>query len=820
VTGSNRKAAKEFLSLLFNGGGAVWVDVRAIKPDANNPKRIPCRTMDQALDAIAKHEAVNVYVGVASRATGSTAPLAGGKTNLLATRALWVDVDGLPPGNDREEYLGKTLEGFRLPPSFVVDSGGGLHLYWLLEEPTSLATEEERDHLECILRGLCDVLDGDSSATDSPRILRIPGTTNYPDANKRAKGRTVVPCTMLRGDNGHQYQLEDFDDLAERGKKHHAGKGAPVELDTDWDGKLPASVGAALKQKRNKKLRAQWDATDAKGDRASELDMSVANLLAIAGVEANDIGHALRFRRERTGAKWKRAGYYELTVGNAVAWAEAEREKEKSVPKLQAIEGGKAEPPEYDGSEQGVAKWTIRKHGDDLIYHPSAGWLVWDGTRFARDSKDAHRVKMITSGAADELFQSSKAMQAAGRGREAGDIAKEAAKATRARTLRDAVSQLEYAPEGGDYQPGDLPELWVHPNGLDAAPYSFNVANGTLRLSKDEAILEPHKRSDHITRIAPHEYDPQAACPRWLAWLEEFQPDEETRRYLQKLAGQSLLAEPNKFVLAIHYGMGANGKSTFVNIVRSVIGDEYAVEASSDLLTYSGNQSRELANQVVNLPGARLAVTSEPAEGCRLNSSAVKRITSGDPMQGRWLYKEAFPFVPVCTVMMTTNHMPVISETDDGIWRRVHLIPWEVAIDPAKMDRRFHLNLVEAEGPGILRWMVEGAQAYLAEGLVLPEHLAEATEDYRQEADEVGAFLSDWCVLGDAEVLSEAGSVMHKAFLAWALDNGGDTKLANNSFAGRMKSHRLSKGKGRNRRRWIGVQLTPAAYEVLEQHRR
>ena len=134
------------------------------------------------------------------------------------------------------------------------------------------------------------------------------------------------------------------------------------------------------------------------------------------------------------------------------------------------------------------------------------------------------------------------------------------------------------------------------------------------------------------------------------------------------------------------------------------------------------------------------------------------------------------------------------------------------------MDRRFHLKLVEAEGPGILRWMVEGAQAYLAEGLVLPEHLAEATEDYRQEADEVGAFLADWCTFGD--MLSEAGSVMHKAFLAWALDNGGDTKLANNSFAERLKRHGLSKGKGRDRRRWIGVQLTPAAYEVLEQNHR
>lgn len=811
------KQASVFLQLLF---GAVqgWIDVRLMKPDTKGAKREPLATMSEALDVIAKNEAANAYVGLATRATGSKQRGAGGKENLLATRALWVDVDELPPGDRRERYLAETLPLCGIPPSFVVDSGGGLHIYWLLEEPTSLATEAERDHFECILRGLCEVLDGDRAATDSSRILRVAGTMNYPDERKRAKGRTAVPCTMLQADNGRSYQLADFEDFAERGQKLHAEKAERVVLNAGtWDGKLPASVTAAIERKRNAKLRERWQDPDEQGDRASELDQGVANYLALEGVKAESIGHALRFRRQRTDARPKHEGYYDLTVGKALAWGKAERTKEKPVPELEILEGGKAAEPEHDGSDYGVAAWTLLNHGEDLLYHPKAGWLVWDGTRFSRETKEAHRVRMITSGAADELFQSSHELQARGNTEEARTKLKQADKARQMRTLRDAVTQMEHMHRGG-HKAGNKPDTWVEPTDLDASAYLFNVSNGTLNISKDEAILKPHERSDRITRIAPFGYDAQAECPRWLKWLEEFQPDEETRRYLQKLTGQSLLGEPNKFVLAIHYGMGANGKSTFVNIVRSVIGDEYAVEAASDLLAYSGKQAGDLVRLAVNLPGARLAVTSEPAEGCCLNSAAVKRITSGDPMQGRWLYKEAFPFVPVCTVMMTTNHRPVVAESDDGIWRRLHLVPWQVTITPTKMDRRFHLKLVEAEGPGILRWMVEGAQAYLTEGLELPEQLAEATEDYREEADEVGAFLADWCTFGD--MLSEAGSVIHKAFLEWTLENGGDTKLANNSFAERLKRHGLSKGKGRDRRRWIGVQLTPAACEVLEQNHR
>jgi len=239
------------------------------------------------------------------------------------------------------------------------------------------------------------------------------------------------------------------------------------------------------------------------------------------------------------------------------------------------------------------------------------------------------------------------------------------------------------------------------------------------------------------------------------------------------------------------------------------------VEAASDLLTYSGKQAGNLERQAVNLPGARLAVTAEPAEGCRLNCTAVKRVTSGDPMLGRLLYLEAFEFVPICTVMMTTNHRPVISETDDGIWRRVAFVPWEVQVPEEKQDKEYHLKLVQDEGPGILRWMVEGAQAYIAEGLELPEQLAAATEEYRAESDHVGAFVDDWCETGDA--LMESGSVLHKGFKAWALDNGGDTTLAPNTFAERLRRCGFRKGTGRRRYTWLGIQLTEGAREKLDE---
>ena len=168
---------------------------------------------------------------------------------------------------------------------------------------------------------------------------------------------------------------------------------------------------------------------------------------------------------------------------------------------------------------------------------------------------------------------------------------------------------------------------------------------------------------------------------------------------------------------------------------------------------------------------------------------------------------------PLSTVMLTTNCRPTISGTDDGIWRRVALVPWDEVIPAEKQDRDFYRKLVKSEGPGILRWMVSGAQAFIARGLQAPPRIQAATDEYRAESDPVGAFIDEWCDLGEA--LEQPSGELHAAYLRYAEENGAD-RVAVNVFAERLKRREFRKGTGRKRYTWVGIQLSRAAIERLE----
>ncbi len=137
----------------------------------------------------------NVYVGQATRISNFTAKGAGAKDQLHSARVFWADLDFKKKGDPKR--LITALKTFPMKPSMVVNSGNGVHLYWVLDEPYDLNTEDKRTRFECILKGICDALGGDRAVTDSSRIMRVPGTTNYPNAKKRADGRVEVPAVLL-----------------------------------------------------------------------------------------------------------------------------------------------------------------------------------------------------------------------------------------------------------------------------------------------------------------------------------------------------------------------------------------------------------------------------------------------------------------------------------------------------------------------------------------------------------------------------------------------------------------------------------------------
>jgi hypothetical protein len=211
---------QRFLTLLLNGVPG-YIETRSFHPNGAPPRQTFSENIEQASTAVDRDCAagLNVYVGVGTRGDRTkpeTGRRSGGKDNLIALKALWVDRDGLTAEGAREEYE-IALERFPFPPSIRVDSGGGEHTYWCLEEPLDLSTAGLIHEVECTLRGLVDVLGADPSATDASRIMRVPGTLNLPTPEKRAVGRECAPCTLLSY-NSETYSFQDFEDFTRRGE--------------------------------------------------------------------------------------------------------------------------------------------------------------------------------------------------------------------------------------------------------------------------------------------------------------------------------------------------------------------------------------------------------------------------------------------------------------------------------------------------------------------------------------------------------------------------------------------------------------------------
>lgn len=302
---------RTFLELLF-GECAGLLDVRALSVTGQPARQRFIASVSEAasrLASVVDEIGTNLYVGIATRRSAGD----GSKANLRQLGAVWIDVDYADEGD--AEALAVKLETFPLAPSMRVSSGGGQHVYWLFQEPFDVDTPESVARVELVLKGLCAAFDADRNATDASRILRIPGSTNYPDERKRAKGRVVSPCVLIEA-NENRYSLDDFDPWEIRGReladaKRPAASAPPTDL--------PERVRSVLETDRRAADRFLRDARGLADPSASGVDLSLANaLLRHATITRDDAETALRSSRARAGEKPKDAQYFARTIELAV----------------------------------------------------------------------------------------------------------------------------------------------------------------------------------------------------------------------------------------------------------------------------------------------------------------------------------------------------------------------------------------------------------------------------------------------------------------------------------------------------------------------
>ncbi|MDK4713005.1 DNA primase family protein [Rhizobium sp. CNPSo 4039] len=316
-------------------------------------------------------------------------------------------------------------------------------------------------------------------------------------------------------------------------------------------------------------------------------------------------------------------------------------------------------------------------------------------------------------------------------------------------------------------------------------------------------VIEGHRRQDFITHIVPVKYDPKATCPKWTTFLNGKLPDPEVRKLVQISSGLGMLGITVQY-LFFHYGDGANGKSVYMETLCRLLG-EVSVTLPSTSLIGEGGSSGSASPDMARLYGRRLLRVKELPEGEDLRENLVKELTGGETITARDLFAGYMDFQPLFIAMMSGNGYPRITGTDDGIWRRMAVVHWPIKI--AKEDRREFEEIVssfEVEYPGILNWLIEGVHMFLREGLVIPEAVERATQEYRDDMDRTAGFVAR-CIIKDDKAPPLPGKDLYAAYCDDTVDQGG--RPMNVTAFGRAMAKKFNKDRSSGTVQYKGIRL-------------
>ena len=340
--------------------------------------------------------------------------------------------------------------------------------------------------------------------------------------------------------------------------------------------------------------------------------------------------------------------------------------------------------------------------------------------------------------------------------------------------------------------------LPINAETFDQDKHLLNAQNGYIDLKTDQ--LHNHDREKYFSKITSIEYTDKIDCPLWDEFLMEiFNNNRPIINYIQRAVGYSLSGSTEEQVMFILFGNGRNGKSVFLDIITEMLGN-YTTNIQPQTLMVkpmSGGANSDIAR----LQGAILVTTTEPNDGMRVDEGLVNQITGGDTVTARFLYGDEFDYEPEFKLWMATNHKPFIRGTDDGIWRRMVIIPFTVQIPEHKVDKNLKYKL-RGEMTAILNWAVEGYQEWQRIGLAEPAVIKAQRQEYRTEMDVVELFIEECCIRKNGE--REKASDLFRAYKQWAKEN--NQHLMNNTKFGKEMAQKFQKVRS-NGSWYIGLKL-------------
>lgn len=462
--------------------------------------------------------------------------------------------------------------------------------------------------------------------------------------------------------------------------------------------------------------------------------------------------------------KWdsKRAGttYGAVTIGKACASCHEVYEPQKysnGTDLALAIFGNGEvvqDAKNYDMTDTGNAQRLFDKYGEIIRYsYNRKRWYYWDGKSWRLD--DVGEIKRLGDIICEDLKKSAFREQDE---KSQSDMLKWAHKTASSRGKEAMIKECQH-----------IDGIPASPDDFDSYLDCLNVQNGIVNLRTGELV--PHDSKFMLSKICHCAYDNSGKKPeRWLSFLHDITAgDKEMMEYIQRCVGYSLTGSTGEQCAYFLYGIGNNGKSTFLDTISDMLGG-YSSNAQPETIMMRKWGDTSTLSDIARLKSARFVTCEEPTEGVRLNEGLLKQLTGGSKITCRFLYGDEFEYTPEFKIWTATNHKPVVRGTDIGIWRRIKLIPFEVNIPKEKVDKNLKYKLRQ-EFPQILAWAVEGAVKWYKTGLQEPDRVKVATKEYKKEMDLVASFLEQCVVIEyDAGERIMAADLFN-VYKSWARQN-------------------------------------------------
>ncbi|NPT46160.1 hypothetical protein GNZ12_33535 [Paraburkholderia sp. 1N] len=699
--------------------------------------------------------------------------------HVRALKSVWMDIDcgeakaaaGHGYTSKKEAFAGMLhfVNCCGLPePTYVIDSGGGIHTYWALESEVAV---DEWKRVAGMLKGVADAhgfLADPARTADVASVMRAPLTGNHKLETPR---KTAIKWS------GAPVQFSTLAGALTLAHAQHFGKLAQSPQIMQ-----PTEPGNLLRDTHDRRPHETAEEISRVGAMLALIPADCnypvwRNILwAIAGTGWNCAERLARQWSASVPGKFNEAAFQTvwqsfnpargIGLGPLVRYA-VQNGYRVDEPERFAWTGGDVENGRRFADTFRGQILFVPETDKELTFDQKAGWVsappgaAESAAKYVRDQMHKESVELYKAAPDSQLTKRATA---------------EVARVSKAPHLR---AMIEMAAS----EPGMTRSL----NDFDADAMRLGVTNGVLDLER--RVLLAVSPDLLVTKRCNVAYAAIATCPQWDQFLIDVQPDPAVREFMQRWAGYCLTGTVREQQLIFLHGGGANGKSVFVELFAWVMGD-YAKKIATEMLMHHQRNPQAPSPDIVSLKGMRFVYANETEEGRKLAEARVKEMTGGDTLTGRAPHAKAdITFAPTHKLAIVGNHKPEISDTSHGMWRRICLVPFEVTIPTNKRDGKL-LEKLKQEGSGILNWALAGLQKYQNGGLAIPKSIDAATAGYRDEQDIISEWIRDHCTTGPG--LKMKKDEAYRAYVKWCSQNG-HRHLAQQRFTRRLgdRKHRL-----------------------------